>query len=335
MINYLIYKIFGRYIAKNRLKQFQTIVLRPMQWFIVFAILVIALEAIKYPEIWKIELFKQQLQNLIDDLVHGIFLYSFIKVILRFIDFVGLVLREKATLNESRADQQLVPFIKDALKLVVYIIFFFVLLGSIFGINISSLVAGVGIGGLAIAFAAQESIKDLFGSITIFLDSPFTVGDLVKVGEVEGTVETVGFRSTRIRTNDHSLVTMPNKRIMDTMIDNLTVRDYRRVRMLIGLKYETSMEQMKKIIEEIKIYLRSQQDLNAQSCIVVFDGFAESSLNILVIYFIPFTNGEEYLIRKSDLNFKIMEIVDSNDADFAFPVREIKISATDLKQINV
>jgi MscS family membrane protein len=97
--------------------------------------------------------------------------------------------------------------------------------------------------------------------------------------------------------------------------------------MVLGLKYETSMDQLKKIIEDIKLYLKSQPDLNAQPCIVVFDGFGESSLNILVVYFIPFTNGEEYLIRKSDLNFAIMEIVSREKASFAFPVREIKIDA--------
>ena len=121
------------------------------------------------------------------------------------------------------------------------------------GVNIIALTTGLGIGGIALAMASKESLENLLGSFTIFLDQPFTVGDTVTVGSITGTVEKVGFRSTRIRTFDKSIVTVPNKKMIDAELDNLGMRPVRRVKFNIGLTYETSIEQMKLIVADISM----------------------------------------------------------------------------------
>ena len=121
-----------------------------------------------------------------------------------------------------------------------------IILGNIFGIEITALAAGLGIGGVAVALASKESLENLLGSFTIFFDQPFTVGDIVTVGNITGLVEKVGFRSTRIRTFDKSLVSVPNKKMVDADLDNLGKRDVRRVKFYLGLTYDTKIDQIKK-----------------------------------------------------------------------------------------
>src|SRR6185369_10292037 len=123
---------------------------------------------------------------------------------------------------------QLVPFLREAIKIIIGVFSFFFILGAVFHINIASLIAGLGIGGLAFALAAKETLENLLGSFTIFLDKPFVVGDVVKVGSAEGTIENIGFRSTRIRTLEKTLLTVPNKKMVDAELDNLTERVVRR-----------------------------------------------------------------------------------------------------------
>ena len=145
-------------------------------------------------------------------------------------------------------DDQLVPFAMEIIKFIVYIFTIFIILGNVLGVNVTALVTGLGIGGLALAMASKESLENLLGSFTIFLDKPFTVGDNVTAGTITGTVEKVGFRSTQIRTFDKSLVTVKNKKMIDAELDNLGMRPVRRVKFDIGLNYETTAEQMKNIV---------------------------------------------------------------------------------------
>ncbi|MEP7128573.1 MAG: mechanosensitive ion channel domain-containing protein, partial [Chitinophagales bacterium] len=148
--------------------------------------------------------------------------------------------------------------------------------------------------------------------------------DVVKIGDVEGSVERVGVRSTRIRTASRTMVTVPNKKMLDTNVDNLTQREHRRIRQVIGLPYETTEEQLKKITLELRQYFQNSADMN-QDYVVAFDDFGESSMNILIIYYIPFTTFEEHLLKKEAVNYEILHTVERNGSNFAFPVREIRI----------
>ncbi|MFO7997986.1 MAG: mechanosensitive ion channel family protein [Bacteroidales bacterium] len=196
------------------------------------------------------------------------------------------------------------------------------MLGWVFGINVGTLVAGVGLGGLAVALAAKESLENLFGSLTIFLDKPFVVGDLVKVSGITGVVEKVGFRSTRMRTLDKSYVTLPNKKMIDSELDNLSLRTFRRANFVVGLTYSTRIEQMKAVVADIQAMIDNHPNTN-QEGLVRFKEFGNSSLDIMVVYFVDTMDWATYLDVKQEINYGIMEIVKKHGADFAFPSRSV------------
>ena len=193
-----------------------------------------------------------------------------------------------------------------------------------FGVNITALAAGLGVGGIAIAMASKESLENLFGSFTIFLDKPFTVGDVVTIGSVTGCVEKVGFRSTRIRTFDKSLVTVPNKKMIDAELNNLGLRPVRRVKFNIGLTYDTSVDQIKKITEDLQGFLDKHEKTNEETKVRFMD-FGPSSLDVMVLYYIKNPEWNEFVNIKQEINFEIMNIVAKHKSDFAFPTTTVNI----------
>jgi MscS family membrane protein len=247
-----------------------------------------------------------------------IYIYSIFIIFLRLIDYIGLILLKRAEETASKMDDQLIPFVLEIIKFVVYVFAIFIILGSVLGVNIIALTTGLGIGGLALAMASKESLENLLGSFTIFLDQPFTVGDVVTVGAVTGVVEKVGFRSTRIRTFDKSLVTLPNKKMIDAELDNLGMRPVRRVKFNIGLTYETSTNQIKAIVTDIQEMINLHEKTN-QDGRVRFQEFGSSSLDIMVMYFVDSPNWEDLINVKEEVNYKIMKIVKKHNSDFAFP----------------
>jgi len=228
------------------------------------------------------------------------------------------MLQKRAEETENKMDDQLVPFTIEIIKFISYIFVGGIILGEVFGVNATGLITGLGIGGIALAMASKESLENLLGSFTIFLDKPFTVGDTVTVGTVSGTVEKVGFRSTRIRTFDKSLVTLPNKKMIDAELDNLGMRPVRRVKFNIGLTYETTASQMKEIVSDLQIMVDEHPKTN-QDGRIRFQEFGSSSLDILVMYFVDSPKWGDLIDVKEDINYKIMEIVKKHKSDFAFP----------------
>ncbi|AFD08899.1 mechanosensitive ion channel family protein [Solitalea canadensis] len=260
--------------------------------------------------------------DIIDKLFLFLVLGTFFWMLLRIIDFIAFVLMNKATESESKAGLQLIPFTRELVKILIGSLGFFVIMSAVFNLNVGLIVSGLGIGGLALALAGKETVENLFGAFTIFIDKPFIVGDNVNVGGVEGTVEKVGFRSTRIRTNEKSLVSMPNKRIVDNPMDNLTEKSLRRVKFNLGLDYSTSPAQMKAITSEIDTYLKNTPNV-ADDITVAFDSFGESALNIVISYFIEMIPNTEYVKLKEEIAYKILAIVNTNKAEIAFPTRKV------------
>ena len=168
------------------------------------------------------------------------------------------------------------------------------------------------------SMASKESLENLLGSFTIFFDRPFTVGDTVTVGSVTGKVEKVGFRSTRIRTYDKSIVTVPNKKMIDAELDNLGMRPVRRVKFNLGLTYDTSVEQIKAIVNDIQEMIINHTKTDQEGK-VRFQEFGSSSLDILVLYYVNSPKWDDLIDVREDINYKIMEIVKKHNSDFAFP----------------
>jgi len=320
----IIHKFVKHFTGESFLQKFQSLIVPPLQYVFFLLIVRFAVELLKYPALWKINILKHSLQDLLGLALATLIWASFTWLFVRIAEFIGFIMKVRAARTETVLDDQWVPFIKDTIKIVVLIFSFLFLLGGIYGFNITSLLAGVGIGGLAIALAAQESLKNLFGSLTIFMDKPFQLGDFVKIGDVQGTVEKIGFRSTRIRTAETSYVTMPNKIMVDSSVDNITYRRFLRVRMNLGLKYGVRSDALRNIITELRLVIESHADKNADN-FVVFDSFGETSITLSIQYFIQVKPNKEFLKEKQEINFQIMEIIERHGAEFYYPQQEIRM----------
>jgi MscS family membrane protein len=225
---------------------------------------------------------------------------------------------QQAEKTESTTDDQIIQFVKEALKIFTYIFAFLFTLGAVFQLNIGAMVAGLGIGGLAIALAAQDTLQNVIASFIIFFDKPFVVGDYIKVQGISGVVEKIGFRSTRIRTLEKSFLTIPNNMLISNVLDNMSLRTFRRSKFQVGLTYDTTIDQIKSIVKDVQAYIDKHEKTN-QDGLVRFEEFGDSSLNLTVLLYVDTQNYDEYMMVVEDINFRIMEIVKEHGSDFAFP----------------
>ena len=318
-LSHLLFKIVGKKGQEVGVDKFDALLTRPIGLFIMLSIIYLGSSHINYPEVWNLAPENEVgLKMLINKGFSLIYVYSIFWIFLKVIDFIGLILNKRAEATENKMDDQLIPFIVEIAKIITYIFALVIVMGNVFEVDITALAAGLGIGGIALAMASKESLENLLGSFTIFFDQPFTVGDTVTVGTVTGTVEKVGFRSTRIRTFDKSLVTVPNKKMIDAELDNLGMRPVRRVKFNIGLTYETNPEQIKAIVNDIQAMINDHPKTNQEGK-VRFQEFGSSSLDILVMYFVDSPKWNDLIDVKEDVNYKIMEIVNKHNSDFAFP----------------
>ena len=228
--------------------------------------------------------------------------------------------------TESKLDDQLVPLIRKSLKIFIVIIgVIFVLQNN--GINVASLLAGLGLGGLAFALAARDTLANFFGSVTIFLDKPFQIGDWVKSGNIEGTVEEVGFRSTRIRTFYNSLISVPNATLANSDIDNLGLREYRRYKATLNLTYSTQPEQIEAFVEGIKAIVNANPHMRQDFFEVHFNDFGSHSLDILVYVFFKVPTWSDELQQRHNFLTEILRLAKEVGVEFAFPTQTLHVDS--------
>jgi len=197
---------------------------------------------------------------------------------------------------------------------------------QVWGINVTALFASLGIGGLAFALAAKDAAANLFGSFSLLADKSIRIGEWIKVNGVEGTVEDIGMRTTKIRSFGMSLITVPNQIIANNPIENFSRRGVRRIKMRIGLTYDTNEKQITKIVEEIKTMLQNHEQISQKETLIVnFESFGDSGLNIFIYTFTSTSNWLKYLDIREDVHLKIMKIVESNGSSFAFPSQSIYV----------
>jgi MscS family membrane protein len=190
-----------------------------------------------------------------------------------------------------------------------------------------SVLAGLGVGGLAVALAARDSIANLLGSLLIMLEKPFRIGQYIKVGGSEGTVEDVGFRSTRIRTQDNSLISIPNNMVVNTTVDNLSLRTMRRQRFFVQVTYGTSREKIEALVAGITGLILDHSMTNKTDFQVRFNNFSESSLDILVMFYFEVRDYGVELREREAILLRVMDLVSEMGAEFAFPTRTLQIEA--------
>jgi MscS family membrane protein len=247
------------------------------------------------------------------------FLVVLARILLRATDFFTHVLINRI---ESPVAPELGNFLKELIKVLLVVLCVFAGLRMVFHVNITALIASLGIGGLAVALAAQDTLANLLGSFVIYLDKPFKAGDLIETADIKGTVEHVGFRTTRIRTMEKSLLTVPNKKLIDTALNNISLSDARRVKFELGLTYQSSSTQLLAIVDDVKQVLISNPLIN-EDITVRFADFSASSLTILVIYFVNSNDYDVMIEVKEQVNVRIMEIVDQHQCAFAYPTQTV------------
>ncbi len=249
----------------------------------------------------------------------------FIVMLIMNILSVFITYGEQYTLKtESKLDEQLVPIIKRTLQAII------VGIGIIQGlrvlqVDVTALIAGISIGGLALALAAQDMLKNLFGSLTIFLDRPFQIGDWINFSGVDGTVEEVGFRSTRVRTFENSLVYVPNGKLADMVINNYGLRNYRRFKTTISLTYDTPPLLVEKFVEGLRELVKNHPKTRKDAFEVHFNAMGAHSLDILFYAFFEAPTWTEELEGKQDILLSILKLGETLGVRFAFPTTTMHV----------
>lgn len=248
------------------------------------------------------------------DVVDVVFLFLAILfatlLLSRIIDFIYRIQQDKAIEEQNRERQQMLPLLKDVAKLVLWTIGIFWILGSVFQVNIPALITGLGIGGVAIALAAKESVENLFAAFTILSDKPFQTGDLIKVGSYEGNVERIGFRSTRLRSADGSSYIVPNKKLVMENVENLSDRLRRRIKTTVNIKYGISHSNVNNITKQIEQMLALEPQV-MKPIEILLNGFAENVFQLDISYYVanPLPQGITLNEVKQHINLRIYEIV--------------------------
>ena len=251
---------------------------------------------------------------------------SFVWAAYNMTDVVSGYLQRLTSKTETTLDDQLVPLVSKALRVFV-MVFGVLLIIQNLGFNVMSLLAGLGLGGLAFALAAKDTAANLFGSVMIFMDRPFNVGDWIKTGGAEGTVEEVGFRSTRIRTFYDSVVSIPNSVIANEKIDNMGLRTARRYMTSLGLAYDTPAEKVEAFIEGAKQIIQKMPQAKKDNFHVNFNEYGACSLNILVQVFFVVPVRPSVLVAIQNLNIALLQLAELLKVEYAFPTTTLHIES--------
>jgi len=240
---------------------------------------------------------------------------------LNIVSAYSVVLSDNILLKEEKTliSKTVFPLLSKMLKVLIIILAVVAIASEFDFKQLSSILAGVGIGGAAIALASQDLIKNFFGGFIVLTDRSFDVGDYINIDSTEGTVEELGLRSTKIRTLGQELVVVPNSKFTSTAVMNYSKRSSRRASFKVGATYDTSSEKLKILIYKIKNMLDSHSMVKEDSAIVKFDNFNLSSLDILIQFMVNTSNYGEFLSIKDEINFNIMNLFEEEGVSFAFP----------------
>lgn len=225
---------------------------------------------------------------------------------------------------DINVDELIAPFLSKVFRFIIFVMGI-AIVASEWNFDVNGFVAGLGIGGLAFALAAKDTLSNMFGGAVIITEKPFTIGDWIIVGEVEGTVEDINIRSTKIRKFNKSIVTVPNSRVADANIINFSKRDIRRISYELKIHIDTSIKDIKTVVNSINQMLIDHVDIDNDTIFVRFHKFGEGSFNIFLYYFTNTSDWGKYLSIAEDTNFLIMEILEGENVKLAVPIKEIKM----------
>ena len=278
-------KLFKRQWKTFDEDKFVELVIHPLGIFLVVTVSIVALYRLNFPSDLNTTIYKFTLQKIILSIGISILVIVFTWLLLRIIDFIAGALASRALLTNDQSDTQLIVFFRDFLKVIIGIIGALMLLRFAFNYNVSGLLTGLSIVGAAIALALRESLENLIASFVIFFDKPFVTGDTVKVLNITGIVERIGLRSTRIRSDQKTYVTVPNKQMVDTVLDNQSMRTQQRNELDLQLRLNTPSEKVEELISELKKFLSDVKEIDVYN--VYFTDINMQAYTIMVEFFVP------------------------------------------------
>ncbi len=268
-----------------------------------------------------------KLDAVLDRFIHSFATFIIFWILYRLVGKFAYIFDKFSSKFGKKLSADIENFMVKTFKILVVIIGFMSILQG-WGINVSAFLASLGLVGMAFALAAKDTAANLFGSLVVFTDRPFKLGDWIQTPEVEGTVENIGIRSTKVRAFSQALISVPNATIANTPITNWSQMGKRRIKTRLGLTYSTTKEQMQTILKELRQMLQKHPEIHNDTIMIRFDEFADSSLSIFCYFFTTTTNWVKFLEVREDVNFKIMDIVEKNGASFAFPSQSLYIEST-------
>ena len=236
--------------------------------------------------------------------------------VFRLVDAAAIIMSDLARRTDNTFDDHLVPLFRKAAK---------VLAAQNMGYSITGLLAGLGLGGLAFALAAKDTIANLFGGVTILLDRPFRVGDWITFDGTDGVVEEIGLRSSRIRTFAKTLTAVPNQTLANAVVENHSLMPKRRVKMSVGVTYDATPDQMRTLVDRVEAFLKAHPGVHQEFMLVKFTEFGASSLDLFIYYFSSTTDWSEHLQVRQDVNLGIMDIIAAMGLSVAFPTRTVHL----------
>jgi MscS family membrane protein len=238
---------------------FLSLVVGPIGTFLLLFVSISAIEKLHFPAALDFDIYEVSSKKIIHALAISVIIIGFIWLLLRIVDFIALILQRKARDSGDLRDNQLIVFFRDFLKVFIGIVGILMVLHQAFHVEVGSITTSLGLAGAALALAAKESIENLIASFVIFFDKPFTAGDVLKVNGISGTVERIGLRSTRIRTDQKTYVTVPNKQMVDSIVDNLSLRTQRKGELRLELGLSTPSAILDELIAGLQAILQNDQ----------------------------------------------------------------------------
>ena len=264
--------------------------------------------------------FKEEVELVLENAAYFLLVIDVTAILSRIVDaLITEIIMPISEKSDSSFDNQLIPVIQKGVRSIIWILGIIIGLDNI-GFDITAMIAGLGIGGLALALAAQDSVKNIFAGIMIFLDKPFRIKDRIQVDGFDGIVEEVGLRSTRLRTLEGRIVTIPNSRFTDNSVTNVTSQPTLKVKLNLGLIYDTDEVQMQKAIDILEDIVKNQEAITDDYA-AGFNGFGDFSLNILFIYYVK--ADSHWLDTQTLVNKEILRRFNKEGLEFAFPTQTI------------
>jgi len=323
----LLFRIFHKASWQKGNESFVKLIKGPIHVFLVMLVVFLALDKLNFPAVLDFKIHRVPFKQVVDSVGNAIIIIAFIWLLLRLIDLAAIILKQKTQLSQNVSDNQVVVFFKDFFKVIIFFIGVLLVIRYTFYKDIFPLLTGFGIAGAALALSARESLENLIASFIIFFDKPFYPGDIVKVQNITGTIERIGLRSTRIRTDQKTYVTVPNKQMVDTIVDNLTLRTQRRGFLNLELSAATSYKTVTQVINEIKSIVAGNS--NIQNYTVVLSDISRNSFVIQVEYFTGAIAIDIFNQSRQQINLGIINTIEKLKIKLAGKETEVIVTANE------